>query len=57
MTIKALKEQNRVLCQRVEMLEQALRGGLCAACEEVIGEEDWVLKNGRLLHAEGCQGE
>jgi hypothetical protein len=57
MTIKALKEETQVLCQRVEMLEQALRGGLCAVCGEVIGKEDWTLDNGRLVHADGCQGE
>jgi hypothetical protein len=57
LTIKALEEEIQLLCRRVEMLEQALRGGLCALCGEVIGNEDWVLENERLLHAEGCQGE
>ena len=53
----SLKQDNQRLRGRVEMLERAVRGGMCALCEEVIGDEDWVLENEQLLHADGCQGE
>jgi hypothetical protein len=54
--IAQLEQELARVSRRVVVLESALRGGLCAICQETIGEEDWVLEDGRLVHCDGCQG-
>ncbi|MDH3475833.1 MAG: hypothetical protein OEM59_19310 [Rhodospirillales bacterium] len=54
--IAQLEQELARVSRRVVALENAVRGGLCAVCQETIGEEDWVMEDGRLVHRDGCQG-